>query len=806
MTDVSPVADERPRYAALRQRLGTLVKDWQRATEAGWNPSQASAFYDEFERLAAEADAEGAEEIASPVLELTVFLCSFVDASVPPSPAQQQGLQAMFTALNELTAPPGRTPKAARPAVAANVRGVVHYICPPARSIHGLAPVLGAQRFVVRPFDEPDAAIIAFAAAAPDVLLVDDTFVTQVHTLIEAAARTRESQRERPLCLVLAEDADAARVLYAQRAGADAVVTKRDPIAILARIEETLEQRRNLGYRVLVVEDDPVQAKFCESILHHRGVTTRVCTKTAEVLDAVHAFNPDLVLLDLYLPDGNGIDAAQAIRAEPSLAFLPVVFLSGEQDLDRRFDAISLGGDDFLTKPVKPRHLLMTVESRVRRARALIQAQGSARGERRGILSGRSAFVEELQRLIDTPPEGTCALVMVAVDDVEGLRDRVGFVDTGTLAQQVSAALAAELPMARPMAAFGEASFVALARAPDAAALRDALEAGRARVTQRAYLSSEDPLRLNFTLAAQRVPGKHAKAEPALRALRLAVASAQAAGGNRCELDLREPVAPNNEDPRLRLVRAILRGPVDDRTDYLDFQPWVPLGGDLSGQYVVRLRLRPPKASQAMLIDADEYLPIARDHGLAVQVDHRLARACLRRLRGRPGGAEGLRLCLPLTVESLLDAAFPPWLAAELRSHGVPAGAIVLEFKARELIEQQPSEAALEALQRVGARLCLYADASEAAMQRWLQHAAFSIVRWPRPEPVDSSEKAPSPWTQVATTFAGLRGHGKVVVAAHVSGTADLMELMRGGVRYAHGAVLCDWLTDFTFDFSDATM
>jgi EAL domain-containing protein (putative c-di-GMP-specific phosphodiesterase class I) len=221
---------------------------------------------------------------------------------------------------------------------------------------------------------------------------------------------------------------------------------------------------------------------------------------------------------------------------------------------------------------------------------------------------------------------------------------------------------------------------------------------------------------------------------------------------------------------------------------------------------VVRLRLRPPKASQAMLIDADEYLPIARDHNLAVQVDHRLARACLRRLRTRAGGAEGLRLCLPLTVESLLDPAFAPWLAAELRSHSVPAGAIVLEFKARELIEQQPSEASLEALQRVGARLCLYADATETAMQRWLQHAAFSIVRWPRPEVAEPNDKAPSPWAQLSQSFAGLRGHGKVVVAAHVSGTADLMELMRGGVRYAHGPVLCDWLNDFTFDFSDATM
>jgi EAL domain-containing protein (putative c-di-GMP-specific phosphodiesterase class I) len=306
---------------------------------------------------------------------------------------------------------------------------------------------------------------------------------------------------------------------------------------------------------------------------------------------------------------------------------------------------------------------------------------------------------------------------------------------------------------------------------------------------------------LSFTLAAQRLPGKYSKAEQALRGLRLAVAGAQSAGGNRCELDLREPVAPSSEDPRLRLVRAILRGPVDERTDLLEFQPWVPLSGDLVGQYVVRLRLRPPKASQSMLIGADEYLPIARASGLAVQADQRLARACLRRLRARPGGPEGLRLCLPLTVESLLEPAFAPWLAAELRSHGVQAGAMVLEFSARELIEQQPSEAALEALQRVGARLCLYADADEAAIARWLQHAAFGVVRWPRPA-AEEGDKAPSPWAALGNAFASLRSHGKGVVAAEVSSMSDLLELLRTGVRYAHGPVLCDWLTDFSYDFS----
>jgi signal transduction histidine kinase len=90
-------------------------------------------------------------------------------------------------------------------------------------------------------------------------------------------------------------------------------------------------------------------------------------------------FKPDLVLLDLYLPGGNGIEIAQRIREQPAYAFLPIVFLSGEQDIDQRFDAIRVGADDFITKPVKPRHLVTTVESRIKRARELYVGQSESR-------------------------------------------------------------------------------------------------------------------------------------------------------------------------------------------------------------------------------------------------------------------------------------------------------------------------------------------------------------------------------------------------------------------------------------------
>ncbi|TDR40768.1 PleD family two-component response regulator [Tahibacter aquaticus] len=788
---------------ALRQRLDTFVGGWRENLGGGWDGAKASLLHEELEKINAEADAQDLGEIAALTLELIVFLCSFVENGVIPSSAQRQALAGMVDNLGRpaTTAAERPAPRAAKRAAASHARGLVHYLSSAARSIEALAPTLGAQRFLVRPFEDIAPLILAMSESAPDVLVIDDAFVPQLHGVLEAFARARD-RSDPPVCLVLSEGGDLARVLYAQRAGADAVVSTRDAVAILARIEEMLEQRRSLGYRVLVVEDDPAQAKFCESVLHHRGIVTEVCANAAGVIESLHAFHPDLVLLDFYLPDGNGIEVAQTIRTEPGCAFLPVVFLSGEQDLDRRFDAISMGGDDFLTKPVKPRHLLMTVESRVRRARTLSASEGSARGERRGTLSGRDVFLQELQNLAEAGSEACAALVFIGVDEIESVRERIGFVTAGTLGQQLASAIAAELPFARPLCAYGEYAFLALAQRHDELALREALEQARQRLAARTWLSADDPLRLGFSLAAQRISGPAERAESLIRRVRQQALQVQGNGGNGIALDLRDPNVAS-EDPRVRLVRAILRTPADPSNSVLEYQPLVALAGNLGHQYLARMQLKPPRSSHGILISADEYLPLARDLGLASQVDKRIVRLALRQLHAHQEELGELRLFLPLTAESLLDPAFAPWLATELRTQGVPAAAVALEFSIADLCEQLPGDAAIEALQRVGARFCLRADDESERAQRWLTHAAFSVVRFERP--AGGSDKH-SPWAGVASRFATVRALGKIVIATGVADMGDFSELLRSGAHYANGAVVCDWLRDFEFDFAGAEM
>ena len=121
-------------------------------------------------------------------------------------------------------------------------------------------------------------------------------------------------------------------------------------------------------YRVLIVEDDRSQALFAEAILRGAGMRPEVIAQPEQVMAAMERFDPDLVLMDLHLPGISGTVLTTRIREHPRFEQVPVVFLTGDQDPERQLEVLELGADDYILKPVRPRHLIAAVQSRVRRA------------------------------------------------------------------------------------------------------------------------------------------------------------------------------------------------------------------------------------------------------------------------------------------------------------------------------------------------------------------------------------------------------------------------------------------------------
>jgi class 3 adenylate cyclase/CheY-like chemotaxis protein len=153
--------------------------------------------------------------------------------------------------------------------------------------------------------------------------------------------------------------------------------------------------------RILAVDDTPTNIRVLEAMLLPRGYRVTAASSGAEALAAIAADPPDLVLLDVVMPEMDGYAVCRAIRANPATSFLPVVMVTASGDQEKA-QAIAAGADDFVLKPLNPAELLARVQSllRIKRYHDTITRQAVELAEWNRTLEERvRAQVEEIERL-----------------------------------------------------------------------------------------------------------------------------------------------------------------------------------------------------------------------------------------------------------------------------------------------------------------------------------------------------------------------------------------------------------------------
>ena len=258
----------------------------------------------------------------------------------------------------------------------------------------------------------------------PTTVIYDiDDYSTQNMALIDAI--NQQLHTDIPKLFISHQSGISSR-LAAVRHGSDAFFLKPVEVAALAdKIDSYGRNQDSDPYSVMIIDDSPDVANAYALHLQLSGMRTMVVTDPLKVCDALCEFTPDLILLDMYMPDCSGPELAMVIRQQGAFTSVPIVFLSIESDIAEQLNAMRRGGDDFLTKPITPDHLVSAVKIRAKRYRDLRVYM--FRDSLSGLLN-HSKIVEQLQIEISRAERShePLAYVMIDIDRFKSTNDTFG--------------------------------------------------------------------------------------------------------------------------------------------------------------------------------------------------------------------------------------------------------------------------------------------------------------------------------------------------------------------------------------------
>lgn len=325
-----------------------------------------------------------------------------------------------------------------------------------------LARQLESFNYEVSLFSRIGDAEQAAQAQQPDMLIMDVMFEREGENSTEVLAQYPHLRKlSCPLMFATSFDDFRSRVRAAQLGAVGYFLKPLDVPRLVGRMVQVFEQRRAPPQRVLIVDDDVDLAAHYRLALLGAGMEAEVLHQPDTIMEKISAFRPELVLMDLNMPEFPGPDLAGVIRQHDNWSSLPIVYLSAETDLDRQIEALDRGADDFLTKPISDAQLISAVRVRIERARQL--AEQITRDSLTGLLKHASIKESAEIEVVRSRRSGKPVTVaMLDIDHFKSVNDSYGHAVGDVVISSVAMLLRQRLRQSDIVGRYGGEEFVAV--------------------------------------------------------------------------------------------------------------------------------------------------------------------------------------------------------------------------------------------------------------------------------------------------------------------------------------------------------
>jgi diguanylate cyclase (GGDEF)-like protein len=477
---------------------------------------------------------------------------------------------------------------------------------------------------------------------------------------------------------------------------------------------------------ILIVDDIIENVVLLTEILEAEGYDVRQAISGRSAQTAINAASPDLILLDICMPEMDGYALCQQLKSNPETAQIPIIFLSALSSTFDKVKAFEAGGADYVTKPFQTAEVLSRVRNQLLARQNLqamqatidaqtqalkeanLQLQYAAHHDSLTGLANRALLMQTIQQLLgaaQADPDRQFAVLFCDCDRFKLINDSFGHFVGDQVLIQVADRLRQHLGSDDILARFSGDEFVAVL--PQ---VKDAETAIAHANTLIASLGDSFPLDHGEVFISLSVgvvlsnPVQHQKPEHILRDADIAMYSAKANGKGCCSLF--NPIMQRTSIELLR-VETDLHSAVQNREFVPYYQPIVDLAtGDVMGLEVL-IRWQHPERGVLM---PHVFMSVAEETGLILPIGHLLLEAACQQLaqwQAQQICAEDFHLSFNLSVSQITQAKLPDTLGNLLAQYHLAPKHLRLEITETALLDNVLATATIINLAEQGFHLCI---------------------------------------------------------------------------------------------------
>ncbi|HIG61860.1 MAG TPA: EAL domain-containing protein [Gammaproteobacteria bacterium] len=547
-----------------------------------------------------------------------------------------------------------------------------------------LALQLASYGFRTASFIELDELREATRTLPPAAIVSGILFPEDDKADIETIATLHHIEGEPIPIVFISRRSDANARLLALRAGGSGYFTKPIALASLAvKLHELADQSVQPPYRIMLIDDDETTNMVHAAMLKKANCKVLAITNPLDIIKESLAYNPEMIFLDIYMPEVNGLEIAKILQQEDTLQDVPIVFLSGEEDEKIKALAIKEGAAAFINKPILASSLVNIATSRAAQYRAR-----SVKKNYFGHIKPVTGLFTQNQLMADLKQycnhekkhRGLVAILVLEIDNYEYLYQTIGEDQSHLLRARLAHLIRSCLDEQDTPASYTNSSFLVLTSQADLNDLERLASKLHRAITMDPLDIMGKNLRVGISIGVSQVTDNDHN--QTLSEASLACSQARNEGGIRVHLQRSMPEQMIEKEKTNELKQQV-KGAIRKRRMFLVFSPAMGLVVESTERYTVLIRLKDDKDK---VMYPAQFIAIINEYNLMPEMDRWIVQTALQILSKKQKTNPNTEFFVKLSMATILNPEFTSWLQEVLNTFEIKPNTCVFEIQENILI------------------------------------------------------------------------------------------------------------------------